>query len=105
MDHYYGSDVLVSPIWLTEAKIRAIIAQFLRYYYEESPFQSLESSETGYSAKKYKRTARIRSKREQRWLRMNDLTLSFAPPPDAEAQWRDFERLVQTEARAFFDGD
>jgi L-arabinokinase len=30
--------------------------------------------------------------------------VSFLPPPDAETQWRDFERLAQTEARDFFEG-
>ncbi len=35
---------------------------------------------------------------------MSDTPL-FAAPPDAEAQWQRFEQIVQTEARAFFDGE
>ncbi|HZP84181.1 MAG TPA: hypothetical protein VFB21_21245 [Chthonomonadaceae bacterium] len=35
---------------------------------------------------------------------MSNKTRLFAPPPDAEAQWRRFEQIVQDEARDFFDG-
>src|SRR2546429_5676658 len=35
---------------------------------------------------------------------MNERASLFAPPPDAETQWRRFERLVQQDARDYFDG-
>jgi L-arabinokinase len=35
---------------------------------------------------------------------MNDWSAAFAAPPDAETQWREFERTVRDEQRSFFDG-
>jgi L-arabinokinase len=36
---------------------------------------------------------------------MSDTDLLFAPPPDAETQWQEFEHYVGSEASAFFDGE
>ena len=36
---------------------------------------------------------------------MSNTNRLFAPPPDAETQWRRFEQFVQNEARDFFDGE
>jgi galactokinase len=35
---------------------------------------------------------------------MRDTEYHFAPPPDAETQWREFEQRVQMEEAVFFDG-
>src|SRR5579862_4459929 len=36
---------------------------------------------------------------------MRNINRLFAPPPDAETQWRRFEQWIQNEAKDFFDGE